>query len=1106
MRRWRTLLLICGITVFLFRTNSVFADTSITSDITQNTTWTPSESPYVLEGYITVAPDVALTIEPGVVVKIGDSLEVDGILVANGTETNPITFTSPNEEPAPGDWGNFILHSEKNNILTWVTIQYGSGVIIPTGTAVFQNTTIKDAMYGISIQDTSTVDATSFTVSNILYDCIQVTTNSSLSLEGGSIKNCGTDAISIFTNSTALIDSISIDTTQEGLSVFNNANVSFNNSSIENTNSWASVSVFNNSSLTATGSKFLYGSGSGIQSFNNGSVSIHDGQVNYFTEGVYDFGSSEGYEPENLTIEHSDISQNETGILLGDEDTTVGMDTNAIHDNKNFGASTYLTPISNFDLTNNWWGDPSGPQHVDNAGGLGDTVSDGIAFTPFLLTDPIGIEVEPAQYYTKITTIPSSVAVLREAPTMDGNAIKTLPNDWIVKVIAKTQNGQKSIADGYEWYNVLDPTDGTTGWMVAAPVGSHGTALYLPYEYQKQAEYEYDSSHSFNIVSSENNQLRRDTIINAVDHYLNNTDTSPSLYSSDDSTQKISDLSSIFSPELILAILAQESGSTNFDNEFVTFDYGHGVSQVTMNSWKNEPDDYRNNREDNRGLISVVRLLKCQNYFIDQNNKKIGVPDYKNCYKNTSTKNKLTKPYDNYEHILTNPKYKEYTNTVQSIYANIKDGLGVLRQKVSYTGNSCPKPDKMIQGVVFTCEDMQRIKTVWAYNGFGYDKTTQTYTGHYLADVANKLQNLETYFPGVAYDDSDQFIEKLKIADANKKTVKVYSPVELSAQDSEGNITGLYNGEIMEEIPDSIYDPNDESILILFPDSDITYRTVGTETASYGFQYDSSSDGMQVMAGTNESDTLPIVAHAINTYTIDDTALASGGDGVVIGIDTNADGQDEQVVTTGTTITTWAPVIDFSSVKSSYQLGQKLNVWALVYDDITPQADIVLHAFLNNQEVSFINNTQIELSIVGQVPLKIIAIDGDQNQTVAETTLRINFIFTGFQGPLHVDAPQIPISNPVPINFVLKSKNEVLVPQAYPTLSVVRLSDGYHYPVDKLSVDGDPDCDVDDTCFAMVDNRYTYRVPKKKLSLGDWKISVTLADGSIHEKIITIIP
>ncbi len=88
----------------------------LAGNIKINTTLT-ANNVYLLSGTVRVINNAVLTIEPGTIIK-GDS-EVLGALmitkgakiIANGTEANPIIFTS-NKPPAdrkPGDWGGLIL-------------------------------------------------------------------------------------------------------------------------------------------------------------------------------------------------------------------------------------------------------------------------------------------------------------------------------------------------------------------------------------------------------------------------------------------------------------------------------------------------------------------------------------------------------------------------------------------------------------------------------------------------------------------------------------------------------------------------------------------------------------------------------------------------------------------------------------------------------------------------------------------------------------------------------------------------------------------------------------------------------------------------------------
>ncbi len=104
--------------------------------ISTNTTWDQDQN---LTGQYYVLPGVTLTIEPGVTVsfeyhnndidKVGaiitlpaddinfDIPKVSGKLVAEGTATNPIVFTSARQTKQPGDWGGIVLAgSAVNNI------------------------------------------------------------------------------------------------------------------------------------------------------------------------------------------------------------------------------------------------------------------------------------------------------------------------------------------------------------------------------------------------------------------------------------------------------------------------------------------------------------------------------------------------------------------------------------------------------------------------------------------------------------------------------------------------------------------------------------------------------------------------------------------------------------------------------------------------------------------------------------------------------------------------------------------------------------------------------------------------------------------------------
>ena len=82
----------------------------LSGNITENTTLTKRNT-YLLLGDVFVTDSITLTIEPGTVI-IGDfktkgSLTISrgSKLIAEGTQTDPIIFTSSRSDKKQGDWG-----------------------------------------------------------------------------------------------------------------------------------------------------------------------------------------------------------------------------------------------------------------------------------------------------------------------------------------------------------------------------------------------------------------------------------------------------------------------------------------------------------------------------------------------------------------------------------------------------------------------------------------------------------------------------------------------------------------------------------------------------------------------------------------------------------------------------------------------------------------------------------------------------------------------------------------------------------------------------------------------------------------------------------------
>lgn len=103
-------------------------------ELTEKVTWVNLKVPFTIKtSYLDIDDGGSLTIEPGVTVQFAENsyLSVgynsEGKLVAEGTEEEPIIFTSAMNDKYPGDWGNirFCEYASAGCILDHCKILYG---------------------------------------------------------------------------------------------------------------------------------------------------------------------------------------------------------------------------------------------------------------------------------------------------------------------------------------------------------------------------------------------------------------------------------------------------------------------------------------------------------------------------------------------------------------------------------------------------------------------------------------------------------------------------------------------------------------------------------------------------------------------------------------------------------------------------------------------------------------------------------------------------------------------------------------------------------------------------------------------------------------------
>jgi parallel beta-helix repeat protein len=314
------------------------------------------------------------------------------------------------------------------------------------------------------------------------------------------------------------------------------------------------------------------------------------------------------------------------------------------------------------------------------------------------------------------------------------------------------------------------------------------------------------------------------------------------------------------SNELILAVAAQETGEyAHWNNEHVANDWGRGIMQITSDSYVGAGG-------------------------VDSNSE--------DCIKSRDRESKI---YSS----------KYYSNTLKGIEANIKDGLYALGDKYQQVNK-----DKIQAPEGYTKDEIIWMSTVQRYNGFRAKPSEYIW---YIGDRLVRLANGEYGdFSGFNKEYARLLGEKFKKAYNEKITL--YSPAQLRIYDSEGNVAGLVNGEVREEIPNSIYDNETRTVLIFFPTHDYYYDVMGVEEGTYGLNINFFEEGDSVSFTAND---IPIVAGAVHQYTVDWGVLSRGEEGVTVMVDFDGDGVFEHIFTSDGELThdefmlQTATVIDF---------------------------------------------------------------------------------------------------------------------------------------------------------------------------------------------------
>ena len=146
-------------------------ETEVSGNITEDTTWTLENSPYIVTD--TVQVYAALTIESGVEVRFNTDagLTIGGELNAIGTEDQKIIFTSNNDNPSVGDWEEIrfidasvdaLLDDDENylsgSIIKYCQIEYAySAMIVEDSSPYIDNNIVRYGRRGVFVSHSNSV-------------------------------------------------------------------------------------------------------------------------------------------------------------------------------------------------------------------------------------------------------------------------------------------------------------------------------------------------------------------------------------------------------------------------------------------------------------------------------------------------------------------------------------------------------------------------------------------------------------------------------------------------------------------------------------------------------------------------------------------------------------------------------------------------------------------------------------------------------------------------------------------------------------------------------------------------------------------------------------
>ncbi|MCK5330227.1 MAG: fibronectin type III domain-containing protein, partial [Candidatus Marinimicrobia bacterium] len=448
------------------------AQTNVSGIITSDTTWSITGTPYIVTGGILVDGGVTLMIEPGVTIKCnnGMSFQIDGAMIAQGTEIDKITFTSN----YAGEYWGYILFTDSSidatydidgnytggSILEHCIVEYAGLLNIENNGSIrlnnahpfINNCTIRNntasGIYAWSLSDTLKI--TNNIISNNVETHYSIGGGIVISGRRATISNntirdnvaINGGGINIQHGSTAYITNNNINNNTAtgsywldgggGIYItsgnYSPSYVTISNNIISNNNAvsvggginaydWRTTVYITNNVINNNNAGY---SGGGIQAYQGGPSVISSNSIIANSSGL---GSAIHLENADFQITNNTITENQATSETPAYAIFTNYPNSIISYNNIFGNITDSPPIydlyygsghgsTNLNATNNWWGTTSG-SIIQSL--IYDWVDDGslgiVDYIPYLDTPDTTAPPIPAQNLT-ITAIDNDLITL----------------------------------------------------------------------------------------------------------------------------------------------------------------------------------------------------------------------------------------------------------------------------------------------------------------------------------------------------------------------------------------------------------------------------------------------------------------------------------------------------------------------------------------------------------------------------------------------------------------------------------------------------------------------------------------------------------------------